>query len=463
MVALRKLSLRYGFLSDFTMKDGVSDEDISFMRKLHINMVQFYDWSYRHDNFVSPTENYQDMMGKDISINTVKSKIQKALSAGMLPMAYGAVYAASKEFFEAHRDWGLYTGTNEVLRFIDKFYIMNIAKDCPWHDHIIEQYKKAVKDIGFKGIHMDTYGFPKTAYSHNNGEIRKIKLEEEFGDLINDVKNSLNEVDPDNYIVFNNVGNWPVLPVADTKQDAIYIEVWKPYERYFHIKQIIREAKSACSKEKTVILAAYLSPFRLEDIKSAGYAMLLLTAVIVTNGGYHLLLGEENGVLTQGYYGDYSTLLPVQIKSIRSYYDFMIRFMNLFYDDRMTDVSMTHIGWDNYEYQCGFSKWSCYGEADKIWLTIRENDNFKTISLINLCGCKDDYWNKGKDKPIPQHNIEFCVHVDQKIKGIYYASPDEDSTKIQVLDYTYQITDKGRFVCFTVKELCIWTFVYIEI
>ena len=44
----RKL-LRYGFLSDFTEKDR-DNGALEWLLKCHINLVQFYDWSYRHDS-----------------------------------------------------------------------------------------------------------------------------------------------------------------------------------------------------------------------------------------------------------------------------------------------------------------------------------------------------------------------------------------------------------------------------
>ncbi|MEX2461253.1 MAG: glycoside hydrolase family 66 protein [Paenibacillaceae bacterium] len=85
---------------------------------------------------------------------------------------------------------------------------------------------------------------------------------------------------------------------------VVYIEVWKPYDKYHHIQQIVFWAKYM-SRGKNVILAAYLEPFKDEAQESrerANFSALLLTAVIAANGGYHLLLGEDNAVLTQGYY-----------------------------------------------------------------------------------------------------------------------------------------------------------------
>lgn len=469
-------SIRYGFLSDFDTKDGASDADLEFLLKCHINMLQFYDWSFRHDELVSPKMIYHDMMGKRKDFSVICKKIKGAHERGMKALGYGAVYAASEAYAQAHPEQVLYTSEGNAFRFIDIFYLMNIKEENAWHEHILEEYASAIELMSFDGIHMDTYGFPKTAFSQQ-GE--KILLQEEFPGLIRDARKFLEKRKEECYLIFNNVGNWPVKTVACAPQDAVYIEVWPPYEKYHHIREIIREAKAACSGNKQVILAAYLEPFRLGEKEKpseqmAGYAARLLTAAVVSLGASHLLLGEEGCVLTQGYYPDYTRMnKPLKEQMIR-YYDFQVRYMNLFYAKDLQEVSMTHMGWDNYEYQCHFL-WSGDGETGRIWTIIRQNENIKTISLINLCGCSDDYWNRGKEQPHVQHELEFTVLTDGEVEGIYLATPDKEAQDIieyqsdtasyegmNNLQYDYLMNDKGRFVKFTVPWLFVWSLVFIK-
>ena len=150
-----------------------------------------------------------------------------------------------------------------------------------------------MEEMGFDGIHMDTYGFPKTAYSHLREPPELVRLDEELPSLIRQARQSLTAAGKTPYLVFNNVGNWPVYSTADAPQDAVYIEVWSPYERYFQIAQLIQEAKMLAGREKPIILAAYLKPFREENREAAMAAAQILTAAIVSNGAYHLLLGEN--------------------------------------------------------------------------------------------------------------------------------------------------------------------------
>ncbi|MDR1642705.1 MAG: hypothetical protein LBT59_23695, partial [Clostridiales bacterium] len=116
--------VRYGFLSDFAACDSGAD-DVMQMAKYHINTVQFYDWSFRHDQLVSDQDEYSDMMGRKVSLPVVKEKIEACHNQGMQALGYGAIYAASKPFYEKHRDWGLYTSAGDPHIFINTFCIMN--------------------------------------------------------------------------------------------------------------------------------------------------------------------------------------------------------------------------------------------------------------------------------------------------------------------------------------------------
>ncbi|HEY0828750.1 MAG TPA: glycoside hydrolase family 66 protein, partial [Bacilli bacterium] len=412
-------STRYGFLSEFQPKELGDKADVMSMNKLHLNLVMFYDWMYRHEELVSPENEYSDLMGKISSLEVIQEKIDLCHQYGMKAMAYGAVYAASKDFYEKHRDWALYDSHGRVMDFINIFYIMNTSDQSPWHNHIIDQFNNAVVQLDFDGIHMDTYGSPKIAISKLNNVDKIERLEEHFPILINNTRKVLEQSKEDICLIFNNVGNWPVNSVARAEQDVIYIEVWNPNERYHHIQQIVYWAKYF-SGGKPVILAAYLKPFRVNkkqekltaegidhsaDIEEANFSALILTALITAIGGYHLLLGEEKGILTQGYYVDYSKTDDHFMREIRNYYDFMIRYANIFFDDELKDVSMTHVDIENHEYVFANGIFSSYGEPGKVWTIIREKPGRKTISFINLSEADEDYWNEGKKKPGVLENI----------------------------------------------------------
>jgi len=457
-------SPRYGFLSDFHSREEGDTLDVASLNKLHINLVQFYDWMYRHDDLVPAEEVFKDLMGRELSLKVVKEKIALCHAYGMKAMAYGAIYAASKEFYREHPDWALYYSNGKVIDFIDIFSIMNISEDSPWHRHIIGEYRKAVEQVDFDGIHMDTYGYPKSGISRLGGVEKVERLEEQFPVLIGNTRKELSRSKDDVALIFNNVGNWPVDTVGMAAQDAIYIEVWNPYERYHHISQIIAWAKQF-GGGKPVILAAYLKPFRLEAAESmdkAHAAALLLSAAIFSHGGYHLLLGENNGVLTQGYYVDYSVVGEVFMREIRNYYDFMVRYLHLLYDPTLRDVSMTHTEGDNLEYVFSGADYSAYGEPGKVWTVVRENERFKLINLINLTNNAEDYWNEGKNRPQTLDNLTVAIQVNEKVQSVFTASPDIDMGRPHNLEYSLAEGERGFVLSVAVPRVYQWSMLVIE-
>lgn len=449
---------RYGFLSEFNDEDILDDQDILYMKKLHINMIQFYDWMYRHEDLVCEHNKYVDLMGKYVSKDAIINKINLCHENGMKAIAYGAIYAASTEFYNGHKEWALYNSNDKPITFIDVFYIMNIHKTCPWHQHIIEQYEKTITKLDFDGIHMDTYGFPKKGYSKVNNTNELVHLDEHFGELINDTKAKLQHIKEDVALIFNNVGNWPVYSTASANQDIIYVEVWDPYYSYNHIREIIVQARNITNKP--IILAAYLKPFMEESQNKAGYALKLLTASIVANGAYHLIMGEEKGVLTQGYYVDYYKMNDEIAYDMRKYYDFIVRYSDIFFDQSLMDVTMTHCYGDNMEYLFESNEFSATATPNKIWTIIKENNTRKVISLINLLG-NDVNWNKGKVKPNDVIDIKVKIQVEKNVKNVYSISPE--TVKPQQIEYEIKSSTRENILALKLCKMDLWSVIVVNL
>ena len=247
-------SVLYGFLSDFDKPS--SGKEIASLCRLHINTVQFYDWMYRHDNLISDVDEYIDPLGRKINLNIVKDKVNKCNQVAMRPFAYGAIYSATEKIFSKNPQWGLYTIDDKPLKFANWLYYMDISKDSGWSNYITEEFLKAIREVGFKGIHMDTYGFPKTGCDID-GNI--VFLDDEIPHLMQKVQQTLYKESPENGIIFNAVNDWPMEKVSNCS-DAAYIEVWPPHVSYYDLFLLIKKAKLL--GHKNVVLACYMEPFK---------------------------------------------------------------------------------------------------------------------------------------------------------------------------------------------------------
>ena len=414
-------SLRYGFLSEFNTED-FSHDKIDFFSRFHIDTVQFYDWSYRHDDLVPPTETYSDMMGKHNNLTVVRDYIDNLHIRRMKAIGYGAIYASSENYWKSHKSEGYYTFSGQPMTFINRFFLMNISRTCPWHEHIIQEYRKACNEVGFDGIHMDTYGFPKKALDYE-GELHE--LEYEIPELINDAYTTIGN---STALIFNNVGGWPGYTDNNINDYAKYVEIWPPMIKYQHLVDIAEHLKAS---RKPVIIAAYPAPFRLDTAGRALEAELILSFVIASAGATQLCFGEDNSILTQGYYSDNSKLTNHQLNILRHYHDFFLAYSDLLYSKSNKDVSMTHQDWDNHEYMFT-PKGSAFGESNKIWYRIIESGKRKIIFTINLTN-NNSNWNEGKDTP-PSIHIALECEIHSKIIRCWTVSPDKETLEPTLIE-----------------------------
>src|SRR5260221_12800016 len=84
---------RYGFLTDFSASHADPETVVKKLTRFHINGLQFYDWHYRHDQLLAPTEEYIDPLGRVMSsLASVRKLVDVAHQHGMASMPYLAIY-----------------------------------------------------------------------------------------------------------------------------------------------------------------------------------------------------------------------------------------------------------------------------------------------------------------------------------------------------------------------------------
>lgn len=459
-----KYAPRYGFLSDFSVSDKDDNDDLLEMNKYHLNVVQYYDWMYRHHDLIPKTDTFIDPLNRELSLSTVKNKVGLAHKYGMEAIAYGAVYASSPEYYEKHKDLAIYKNNGEVFGFSNFLYMMDISRESKWHDHIINEFYKAIK-LGFDGIHMDQYGYPKEAISNFNGKKTVRSLRGDFPNLINDTRSYIEGKGKQVSLIFNAVNNWPVETVAKAEEDVVYIEVWSPNDTYQDLYNLISNAKKY-APQKQVVLAAYMKPFLQElniPVEQAENAALLTMATIFASGGFHLLLGENKGILDDAYYPKYRTIKNEEFnKKLRKYFDFIVKYEELLYDFNIIDTTMVNTGGINGEYTIEGVKVSPKAEANSVWSLVKEKSGYKIINLVNFSGIEDMKWNVPKKKaPYTVKDIEISVLTCNEVKAVYVASPDLCYGKALKLNFEYVKSEQGNKIIFTIPELNIWDLIYI--
>lgn len=424
---------RYGFMCDFSPNLIDSEERVKELVKFHITGVQFYDWMYRHDTYIPPQDIFKDPLGRELSLIKVREKINLSKKYGINPMAYTAIYAASKEFMENHKEWGLFRDRDlkNIYDYANGFlYIMNPSPGSPWTLHMMEEYKKIISQLNFDGIHIDQYGDPKSGYGKDlNGNI---DLSEVIPEFINLTKKNISTIDPNAAVTFNCVANWPMEKVAKSREDFEYIEVWPPYRNFDDLYILVNNAKRL-SGGRPVVIAAYIDTLLSLNI-------LLSDAIIFASGGYRIELGEGKGYLVDPYFPKYKTLSDELYENLRRYYDFITRYRTFLYDSKLV-VN------DNVVTQ------------EDIWVMKRILPKYDIIHLINYDRALMDRWNEPIFRGIKDKK-NFVVNLKgvKEPKAVYIISPDGKNPKALSLNFTY----KRNTLSISVPSLHIWDTLIIE-
>ena len=437
---------RYGFLSDFQSKRTDPETTMDSLVRYHINGLQFYDWMYRHEQFLIDEEPYRDLLNRELSLETVKSLISAAHEHNIAAMPYTAIYAASIPFYEKHKDWALYGRDGKPLFFGDNFLVyMDPRPDSPWVEYLLDQFDQVLDKVPFDGIHLDQYGDPKQGYDISGN---KFSLEQPLAETINLTKELVLKHRKDGAVVFNAVTNWPVESVAPSKQDFVYIEVWPPYIWFDDLHTLITQAQTL-GAGKPVVLAAYIDPALEHNVR-------LMDAIIFASGGGHIELGESNAILADAYFPRYKVMSPELAGVVQRYYDFIVRYQDVI-GPRTSDVTSEYVRNIRID---GVST-SPSQRKNKVWPIVRQSGEFLAINLINLRGIESVEWAKAMENaPLPLGITEVrLIGLEKKIEGVWFASPDEQNISLIPLNFTQ---DDENTIIFEIPSLKYWDLILIK-
>jgi dextranase len=439
---------RYGFVSDYSAgRDAAGAADN--VRRFHLNAVQFYDWMYRHARLLPPTDEFEDALGRRLSLGSVRRLVDAVEEAGSLPLGYAAVYAAGRDEWPEWADEGLYRPDGSPWTLGEDF-LWNVDPTSErWLGSFAADLRAAQEAVGFAGFHLDQYGAPKSAL-RLDGSV--VDLAQAFPALIDWLAAEV----PGARLIFNNVNDFPVWSTATAEQDAIYIEVWSPHDRLAHLAELVSKAR-ALAPERAVILAAYLSAYK-GDEAAAAVAERLQLATICSHGGTALLHGESAAVLTEAYYVEHRELGADALEAGRLYYDFVVRYGDLLFDRESVDVTRTQLGGVNEEIKVDAPvpvSTDCRPGA--LWARALQLSDGLLLSLIDLSPQADDTWDAPKSPERPLEGVRLRVErTDAAPPSIAFATPD--SPALQPLEPEYD----GRHDAVRLPTFSTWALVWVR-
>lgn len=451
---------RYGYLVSYGLKPlTMIESTLDDLNKYHINGLQFYDWQWKHHMPLpiqdgKPLEKWQELSNRDVYLSTIQGYIDEAHKRNMMAMNYNLLFGTydHPEADGVSLEWGLFVDAEG--RNIDyhglptnwqtsRLLIMNPAnKD--WQNYIFTQEAQAINTLNFDGWHVDQLGYRGPRYD-KYGNI--VDMEAGYVDLLINAKDTINT-----RLVFNAVDGFGQSRLAkEVPVDFLYQEVWTP-KRYYELKQIIDKGFVDTNYQKSTVLAAYMNYGKRDKPGLFNkHAVLLTNATIFASGGAHLELGDT-GMLSSEYFPSNNLKMSLELKtSLRSYYDFLVAYQNFLRDN---------VRPSNTRLEINGVKTSVLGLKDTVWYFAKTKDNYQIIHLINILDNEDDWRDDEADKkapPILEH-VEVKLYLQDEVKKLYLASPDNDT--ITPIELTF--TRKADYISFTLPRLEYWSMLVVE-
>lgn len=414
---------RYGVLSEFSPGETYGRRTDTLLAR-HIDVVQFYDWMYRHYQYLPPDDPFTDVLGRTLSIASVRAALAAVHDRGMAGMAYGSVYGAEREYALAHPKELLYDTAGQPRSLGDIFYLQDV-RPGPWRDRLLGEYRRAVQEVGFDGIHADQYGIEDLSFDAR-GEL--VPWGPAFSGVIEAAQSSVRG-DGGDGIIFNFVNNWPIGEAGRALQLCTYIEVWPPHTTLRDLYDLVKGAKKI-TRSRQVILAAYMS-CATGNPNAAQAATLLASSVIHASGGFHELLTEGDGILADPYYPNFVRPTGVFQTRLARHWDFIVEYCRY-----LSDPSVAHAAAGRLR--------------GGIWTIHRSSPAFDTVSVINAS--PNDQWNEVRPMPPVRREVRIETRATGAVERVLLASPDS-GTRAQRVPFERQ----GERVSFTIPRLDLWT------
>lgn len=452
-----------GFLSNYTTYDPKAQKRVmDWLKRTHMNYIQYYDSYYRPENFLAVDDNtFREgvsdenpkgigMAGTaadywiDLSSHTVrKDVLQKYVELGQEYGMKNMLYIPWGNTSYVDTEHGI---TPEMLLFptpedaaahnVKSVQATLSGGDGQWARYSLmkanpssNEFKnmlftsagKALQSIGFDGLHIDTLGpIYGGAYTVDGAEYSNdFAASDGMPYFINDAAHFFNtdtwkKQGKDIRMSFNNVGSWGIGALANNKNiDYLYAEQWpdmgnKTYDNMFqHVKDII-----TADERGRAVIPAYIHKGFEGDGSFDVNGVILLDLVIMAAGGTHLELGEH--MLRGEYFPQTGMSLSDSLKEwLTQYYDFLVAYRRMFTSRNFTN-SITSSSHDIAVNSIDTSKLSVIEKSD---------DFIQSLSLINTKGLNGDEWQDNKlDRNKPDILSNVSLKFDFTPKAVYYAT-----------------------------------------
>ena len=406
-----------GFVTTFD--SSLRESVLAWLRDLRCTVVQVYDWMDSYSYPLPAARTYEDPLGRTIERVSLEKLIQGIREMGAIAQAYAPVSAADMDFAEEHPQWRLFRSDGTPQSLGNLLEIMDPG-NIEWQHHWLDQYGGAIEELGFNGLHLDTYGYPRMALNSDSG---LVSVNDGYASFVKAVRNTY----PGVVVSFNQVNGVPRGFEPPALPGFRYMELWPPNDKWHHLEGLLQRSVGAGTRQGDTL--AIYPPVWHGDRGSALRTAVLSQAVSTTLGANTLIWGDDDGVLCHPYYVDHEQLRGDERATALEWHRFGLRCRDLFKFG--TDTSWYELSDENASVKVS---WNGVTSPEPIggalYVRVLRSDDFVVVSLLDLSGSDDGSWASPTA-------AGACTHASVEV---LIDSPDRWRVETAVLG-----RDEGRF------------------
>ncbi|MGC2169174.1 MAG: glycoside hydrolase family 66 protein [Acidimicrobiales bacterium] len=391
----------HGFATSFG-PDDIADV-LAWHRALRSTVVQIYDWMSSYTEPLGPTSGWKDPSSRPVSFDALRTLASGLHDLGAVAHAYAPIYAVGNAFAAAHPEMLLYEGDGRAIRFLDQIVLANPG-NREWQQHFADSYGLAMDAIGFDGLHVDTYGYPRVSYDANGNLVDIRAAYEAF--LV-----YLRAERPSDLISFNQVNGVPSAIHIPDGPTFRYCEVWPPNDRWWHFEGLMDRSSGRAGlvgdfRARDPLLRGSIAcyppvwgietpddPISGDERESALRTVVCTEAIVTCLGGSSLIYGDVRAALCDPYYPKHVSLNEAEAEKVVAWRRFSLRCRDLFIEGE--DTSWYEIGDENGSVAIlADAPVSPEPVGRSLFVRVNHGEEIVSIGVIDLTGNQNAKWSE---------------------------------------------------------------------
>ena len=425
----------HGFATSF------GDEDtplvLEWHRALRSTVVQVYDWMASYTEPLGPESGWEDPSHRPVSPDALRTLASGLKELGAVTHAYAPVYAVGNRFASDHPEMLMYEGSGEAIRFLDQIVLANPA-NVEWQRHFAASYGAAAAVIGFDGFHIDTYGYPRVAFTADGIPIDLRLAYESFLTF-------LRSAWPTELLSFNQVNGVPSATRLPDGPGFRYCEIWPPNDGWRHFEGLLDRTSGRAgmlgpptspNELMRGSLACYPPVWGIDrstgpvegEARTSSLRTVVITEAITTMLGASVLIyGDKFAALCDAYYPKHALLSATEAATVLAWRRFALRCRDLFLEGE--DTSWYEIGDENGSVSVVASApVSPEPVGGALFARVVHADGLVTVGVVDLTGSTNGRWSEPTERgSVSSVTVRVLLdHPDRWRASVAVLGADDD-------------------------------------